>query len=265
MQVISFLATKGGVGKTTLSYQFSKYLSQHGKKALLLDLDSQRSLSSMFELEKVTYTTENIFRGIGEVEVQQVYDNIDLIPASLNLGTSLLSDISMKPNKELLLFIWFRKNYKDFDYDYVILDLNPAWNLLTMNAATASDLIISPLEPSRFGYESHDKVIKGIEGLKEGVVDPRTLESYVIADLKFIANRVKHNTTTSKEFLSQLETFDDVIGVIPEKEAINASMLERKYVVDYLEEKDHMTKSDKKFIDTLENIFDAITQLGDED
>lgn len=73
-----------------------------------------------------------------------------------------------KANKELLLFMWFVQNMTKLNvlYDYVIIDLPPAWNLLTKNGVAVADLIISPIEPSRFGYDSHQKVLDSINALK---------------------------------------------------------------------------------------------------
>uniref|UniRef100_UPI003241C5A2 ParA family protein n=1 Tax=Lactococcus sp. TaxID=44273 RepID=UPI003241C5A2 len=51
-------------------------------------------------------------------------------------------------------------------YDYIILDLPPAWNLLTKNGVAVADKVISPMEPSRFGYESHTKVLQSVSTLK---------------------------------------------------------------------------------------------------
>ena len=56
-------------------------------------------------------------------------------------------------------------------------------------------LIISPMEPSRFGYDSHQKVLDSISAFKNEVTDPMTGKSYVVADLLFLGNRVKHNTS----------------------------------------------------------------------
>ena len=166
-----------------------------------------------------------------------VEKNIDVIPSTSNLE-EIADNLATKPNKELLLFMWFVKNSKELNqkYDYIILDLPPAWNLLTKNGVAVADKVISPMEPSRFGYESHTKVLQSVSTLKNEVVDPVSGKSYVSAKIYFLGNRVKHNTNSSKEFLEALKSINDVIGIVPEKEAINTSMLLKKGIFDYLEE-----------------------------
>lgn len=266
MRVISFVATKGGVGKTTLSYQFGNYLAKEkNKKVLFMDFDPQRSLTSLYNIveDKTTYNTGDILLGKKNIDILNVDKNIDMIPATVNLGNSILYEISLKSNKELLLFMWFIDNIKKLNYDYVIIDSNPAWNLISMNAVAASDLVLSPMEPSGFGYESHDKVLAGINELKKAVVNPVTKEEYVVADVYFIANLIKHNTATSKEFLEQIQKYNDILGVINEKEIINASMLEKKYVVDYVIEKGK-SRTENKFLTQLKSVFDDIIKLENE-
>lgn len=261
MKIVSFVANKGGVGKTTLSYQFGNYLAKEkDKKVLFIDFDNQRSLSGMYDVDDEDYNVGDILSGEKKFEgAIEVDNNINLIPSSILLGNKILHEISYKPNKELLLLGWIYDYLEQLNskYDYVIIDCNPAWNLITMNAIVASDLVISPMEPSGFGYESHDKVLNGILELKKAVVNPMTKESYVEADVKFIANRIKHNTASSREFLKQINNFNDILGIIYEKELINASMLEKQYIKDYMKQNDKLTK-EKKFLDQLFDVFNKI-------
>ena len=159
--------------------------------------------------------------------------------------------------------MWFVKNSKELNqkYDYIILDLPPAWNLLTKNGVAVADKVISPMEPSRFGYESHTKVLQSVSTLKKEVVDPVSGKSYVSAKIYFLGNRVKHNTNSSKEFLEALKNINDVIGIVPEKEAINTSMLLKKGIFDYLEETGQ-THTQNKFIASLKKVFNQIETKG---
>ena len=122
-------------------------------------------------------------------------------------------------------------------------------------------IVISPMEPSRFGYESHTKVLQSVSTLKNEVVDPVSGKSYVSAKIYFLGNRVKHNTNSSKEFLEALKSINDVIGIVPEKEAINTSMLLKKGIFDYLEETGQ-THTQNKFIASLKKVFNQIETKG---
>lgn len=69
------------------------------------------------------------------------------------------------------------------------------------SSKTMADLIISPMEPRRCGYDSHQKVLDSISAFKHEVTDPMTGKSYVVADLLFLGNRVKYNTSSSRAFV----------------------------------------------------------------
>lgn len=83
-----------------------------------------------------------------------------------------------------------------------------------------------------------------------------TGKSYVVADLLFLGNRVKHNTSSSREFVEQINKFDDLLGIIQEKELINSAMLEKKSVFDVTDNK--LDKNQREFIKALSFIFDSI-------
>jgi len=262
MKIISFMAIKGGVGKTTMAYQLAKYAQQKNKRVLLIDLDSQKSLTDSFTKNPNDFSSSKTMAdlmnnpNIGLIQTN-VEEGIDIIPSHNSLD--LITDILVtKANKELLLFMWFVKNMAKLNelYDYVIIDLPPAWNLLTKNGVAVADLIISPMEPSRFGYDSHQKVLDSINSFKNELTDPMTGKSYVVADLLFLGNRVKHNTSSSREFVEQINKFDDLLGIIQEKELVNSAMLEKKSVFDVTDNK--LDKNQREFIKALSVIFDSI-------
>lgn len=263
------MAIKGGVGKTTMAFQFAKYLQSQSQKVLMLDLDAQKSLTGTFENKTLNFngqsTVADILKkpSIGLIETA-VQKNISLIPSTSNLE-EIADQLTSRPNKELLLFMWFVKNAKELNrkYDYVILDLPPAWNLLTKNGVAVADKIISPMEPSRFGYESHTKVLQSVATLQDEVVDPMSGKSYITAKVFFLGNRIKHNTNSSHEFLAALKSLKNVIGVVPEKELVNASMLEKKGVWEYATEKDKL-REQRKFLELLKKIFNQIQKQGND-
>lgn len=172
MEVISFMAIKGGVGKTTMAFQLAKFLQDRKKKCYWLTW-TDKSLTGTFESENVSFknslSISDILSNPSITEEETaINDFISFIPSVSNLD-NLTDLLSIKPNKELLLFMWFSRNIDRLEksYEYVIIDLPPAWNLLTKNGVAVSDKIISPLDPSRFGYESHIKVLQSIATLKK--------------------------------------------------------------------------------------------------
>ncbi len=267
MEIIATMAIKGGVGKTTLAFQLAKYLEKNNKQVLMLDMDSQRSLTGTFssdknKLDNVDTTADILNSPRHKYQPTKVSKNISLFPATNNLN-EVAEEMATKTYKELALFMWFVYNvdFLEKDFDYVIIDLPPAWNLLTQNGVAVADKILSPMEPSRFGYESHAKVLSAVGALKEALIDPMTGKQYVTATISFVGNRVKHNTSSSHEFLEALETFDDSIGSIPEKELVNSSMLAKQSVWEYGEEHKMLWKQ-REFYANLENIFKELIISG---
>lgn len=144
MKIISLMAIKGGVGKTTMAFQLAKYAQKKGNKVLLIDLDSQKSLTDTFvhghmnfsAVKSTAYLLNNPDIGLIQTSVEQ---GIDIIPSNNTLD--LVTDVLItKANKELLLFMWLVKNTIKLNdlYDYIIIDLPPAWNLLTKNGVAVS-------------------------------------------------------------------------------------------------------------------------------
>jgi chromosome partitioning protein len=269
MQVISFMAIKGGVGKTTMAFQFAKFLQTQDQKVLMIDLDAQKSLTGTFENEHFNFSGKPTIADVlekpssGLIETQ-VQDNIAIIPSTSNLE-EVADRLVSKPNRELLLFMWFVKNAQELNqkYDYIIIDLPPAWNLLSKNGVAVADKIISPMEPSRFGYESHIKVLQSVGTLQDEVVDPVSGKSYITANVFFLGNRIKHNTNSSHEFLSALKHIDNVIGVIPEKELVNASMLAKEGILEYATQNDKLHEQEP-FLKLLSDVFSEIQKRGND-
>ncbi len=122
MQVISFMAIKGGVGKTTMAFQLAKFLQTQGQKVLMIDLDAQKSLTGTFESEHFNFNGKpNIADvlekpSIGLIETQ-VQENIAIIPSTSNLE-EVADRLASKPNRELLLFMWFVKNSQELNQKY---------------------------------------------------------------------------------------------------------------------------------------------------
>ena len=87
MKIISFAAIKGGVGKTTLAYNFGEWLAKNGKKILFIDLDHQCNLSQTYDVygDESIGTVANIFLQQGDVTINHVKENIDLIAGNMHL------------------------------------------------------------------------------------------------------------------------------------------------------------------------------------
>lgn len=231
MKIISFAAVKGGVGKTTLCFNFGEWLSSLGKSVLLIDTDHQCSLSQTYGVFKHEGTSYFMFEPEGEVDIYSVHENLDLIPASPQID-DLEKSLSIRHNKDLLLMMWFTDNYERIkNYDYILFDCHPDFQTVTKNALIVSHAAISPIEPSQYGFTSKEMLEQRLEILRKEVIDPISRNSYVTVVPFFIGNRMRHNTKATKELYSQIKDDPSVIANIPEKELFNRSTLDNVPIV----------------------------------
>lgn len=230
MKMITVVATKGGVGKTTITYNFAYWLASKGKKVLLIYNDHQCNLTQTFDIYSDTGTVAGIYApNFGEPKIKNVDQNIDLIAGYMHLDT-VEKTIDSKATRDYSFFMWLDDNVDTLDlekYDFILCDCHPDFGTITKNTVLVSKHILSLIEPSEYGYNAKNSLELRLEDFKNEAIDIRTRESYVTTDIVFIANRIKHNTTTSRELLESIEKNDDVVAIIPEKELINKTTKEK--------------------------------------
>lgn len=260
MKIVAFAAIKGGVGKTTLAYNWGEDLAKKGHSVLFIDLDHQCNLTQTYDLFESKGTVANIFTQKGDVNIHHVKDKIDLIPGYIRLD-SIEKDLETKSYKDMLLYMWLEDNYDSKNlgqYDYIIIDCHPDFSTATRNAVIVSHAVLSPVIPSEHGYHAKFNLKERLEDLRAETFDFKTRESFVTADLLFIGNMIKHNTKSSKELLEALSDQDDVIGFIPQKELFNRSTMDKMSLAEMKEDK-AVYQQNKKFFDDLDVTFEEIT------
>lgn len=261
MQIITFSAIKGGVGKTTLTFNYGEWLSEQGYNVLMIDSDHQCSLTQTYDIYKKQGTVASIFNSRPqEVEIIPLHENLSLIPASMDLD-SINNKIQTKANKELLMYMWFADNYDELKkFDFVLIDCHPDFSTITQNMVIISDYVFSPIEPSEYGFISKSNLDLRMQQLKEDVINVESRKSFVTAQLKFIGNRIKHNTKSSKEFIAEMKKDPRTIGFVPEKELFNKSTLNHTPIVDMAKDQTILNKNRAFFAQTSE-IFETFKNL----
>ena len=147
-RIIAITNQKGGVGKTTTAINLAACLAEKGKKVLAIDMDSQGNMTSGFGVnrEEVEYTIYETLTGdcnIGQSMIVDVIDNLSLVPSSVNLSGVEVDFIDLDKPQQVLKGIVrsIRKNF-----DFIIIDCPPALGMLTINALTAADTVIVPIQ-----------------------------------------------------------------------------------------------------------------------
>lgn len=258
MEIITFAAIKGGVGKTTLSYNFSNYLASLGKKVLLIDMDHQCNLSQILGIYEQKNTVLSIFEKLEplnikeKVKIHHITKNIDLISGFLRLD-EYEKHMSTIDGKDMQLYMWLDDYYEEYNlnqYDYIIIDTHPDFSTSTRNAIVVSHKIISPNKPSGFTSDSNSNIEYRVDKLKKDLIDFKSRESYVTANLYYVGNMVKHNTKSSIKFKKTIKNIKNFITYFPDKELINRSIIERKPIVEFSKDI-ALYEKDRQFFDNF--------------
>lgn len=171
-RVISIANQKGGVGKTATAMNLAAALAKKGYKVLLIDLDPQHNLSNYLDCRDFSLTIAEAF--LMELEGDESYvdrlvrnhsDNLDYIPTSLNLSVIDMKLVVASAREYYLSEILEKINAREV-YDYIIADSMPALNILLINALTASDSVIVPVEASHGAFEGLGQLFTHIENVK---------------------------------------------------------------------------------------------------
>ena len=182
-RVIAFTNQKGGVGKTTTCVNMSTYMALMGKKVLLIDIDPQGNATSGLGQDKAG-NVKSIYDVIsGNVDVVDAVkkteiQGLDIIPANIDLAGVEVELVYMKERESVIKKII---NKVKNSYDYITIDCPPSLGLLTVNALTASDGVIIPIQCEFFALEGLSQLMNTIRLVKKtGLNQALTVEGVVL-------------------------------------------------------------------------------------
>ena len=189
-RIIAVANQKGGVGKTTTTINLSACLAEQGQKVLVIDVDPQGNTTSGLGIDK--NNTENTVYELmlGEASIddciyKSVMDDLDVIPSNVNLAGAEIDLIDIDDREYILKKI---VNSLKEKYDFILLDCPPSLSMLTVNAMTAANTVLVPIQCEYYALEGLSQLIRTINLVKQKLNPELEIEGVVFTMYDDITN-----------------------------------------------------------------------------
>lgn len=182
-KIIAIANQKGGVGKTTTAINLAASLAVLEKKVLIIDADPQANTTSGLNFSPDDDQKRTLYEVmIGSIRaedalIQTEIANLHMVPSHINLVGVEIEMLDTEDRESILknVITPIRENY-----DYIIIDCSPSLGLITVNALTAADSVIIPVQPEFFALEGLGKLLQTIRIVQNGVNPALTIEGFVV-------------------------------------------------------------------------------------
>ena len=182
-RIIAVSNQKGGVGKTTTSVNLAACVAEKGKRVLLVDIDPQGNASSGLGVAERTTSVYDVLLGeesAGAAVRKTEFDNLSVLPSDMALAGAEIELVAI-PERETLL----RKSLEAVrdQYDYIFIDCPPSLSLLTLNAMTAADSVLIPIQCEYYALEGVGQLMNTLQLVKKRLNPALEIEGVVLTML----------------------------------------------------------------------------------
>lgn len=211
-KIIAFTNQKGGVGKTTTCVNLATYLAAYGKKVLLIDMDPQGNATTGvgFEKTKDMLTFYDVITGeykLSDVIKETKIKNLDLVPSNVDLAGAEIDLVQMEGREKVLLNQLETIKNK---YNYILIDCPPSLGLITVNALTATDSVIVPIQCEFYALEGLSQLMNTVRLVKKYYNPKIEIEGVILTMKDSRSNLVNQVADDIKSFFGK-KVYETVI------------------------------------------------------
>ena len=181
-KIIAIANQKGGVGKTTTSMNLAASLATLEKKVLLVDIDPQANASSGMGVDVGQVETSIYECLVDHVDIKEaIYttdiEGLDIVPSHVNLTGADVELLEVKKREYVLRNVFAGIKA---EYDFIIIDCSPSLNIITVNAMTAADSVIIPVQCEYFALEGISQLLNTIRLIKKKLNANLEIEGFLL-------------------------------------------------------------------------------------